>query len=88
MWVCDNGHPDWIGFIGVLLVFNQGLDGFKVAALFAIIGVMFLALRDAITRSISVSIPPVVISFWAFSALLMAGVVTIPIFADFRVLVL
>lgn len=72
-----------IGFFGVLCVIQPGLDGFKPAALFAIVGVMFLALRDAITRSISVSIPAVVVSFWAFFALLMAGVVTIPFFADF-----
>jgi drug/metabolite transporter (DMT)-like permease len=72
-----------IGFVGVLCVIQPGLDGFKPAALFAIVGVMFLALRDAITRSISVSIPAVAVSFWAFFALLMAGVVTIPFFADF-----
>ena len=72
-----------IGFIGVLCVIQPGLDGFKPAALFAIVGVMFLALRDAITRSISISIPAVAVSFWAFFALLMAGVVTIPFFADF-----
>ena len=72
-----------IGFFGVLMVIQPGLDGFKPAALFAIVGVMFLALRDAITRFISVSIPAVVVSFWAFFALLMAGVVTIPVFGDF-----
>ena len=77
-----------IGFVGVLMVIQPGLDGFKPAALFAIVGVMFLALRDAITRAISVSIPAVAVSFWAFFALLMAGVVTIPFFADFSPLTL
>ena len=72
-----------IGFFGVLMVIQPGLDGFKPVALFAIVGVMFLALRDAIMRFISVSIPAVVVSFWAFFALLMAGVVTIPVFGDF-----
>ena len=72
-----------IGFFGVLMVIQPGLDGFKPAALSAIVGVIFLALRDAITRFISVSIPAVVVSFWAFSALLTAGVVTIPFFGDF-----
>jgi drug/metabolite transporter (DMT)-like permease len=42
-----------------------------------------LALRDAITRSISVTIPALLVSFWAFFALLMAGVVTIPFFGPF-----
>ena len=72
-----------VGFFGVLMVMQPGLDGFKPAAVFAIVGVIFLALRDAITRFISVSIPAVVVSFWAFFALLMAGVITIPFFGDF-----
>ena len=55
-----------IGFVGVLCVIQPGLDGFKPAALSAVLGVMFLALRDSITRSISVSIPAVSVSFWAF----------------------
>ena len=70
------------------MVIQPGMDGFKPAAFFAIVGVMFLALRDAITRAISVSIPAVAVSFWAFFALLMAGVVTIPFFADFSPLTL
>ena len=72
-----------IGFIGVLCVIQPGLDGFKPAALSAVLGVIFLALRDAITRSISISIPAIAVSFWAFFALLMAGVVTIPFFGAF-----
>ena len=72
-----------IGFVGVLCVIQPGLAGFKPAALFAVLGVIFLALRDAITRSISVSIPAIAVSFWAFFALFMAGVVTVPLFGDF-----
>jgi len=75
-----------IGFVGVLCVIQPGLDGFKPAALSAVLGVVFLALRDAITRSISVSIPAVSVSFWAFFALLSAGVVTIPFFGKFGVI--
>ena len=75
-----------IGFVGVLCVIQPGLDGFKPAALSAVLGVVFLALRDAITRSISVSIPAVSVSFWAFFALLSAGIVTIPFFGKFGVI--
>jgi len=72
-----------MGFLGVLCVIQPGLEGFKPAALSAVIGVVFLALRDAITRSISVTVPALSVSFWAFFALLMAGVVTIPFFGAF-----
>ena len=72
-----------IGFLGVLLVIQPGRDGFQPAALFAVFAVFFLALRDTITRVISVSIPAVTISFWAFFALFLAGILTIPLFSEF-----
>ena len=72
-----------IGFLGVLLVIQPGRDGFQPAAIFAMIAVFFLALRDTITRVISVSIPAVTISFWAFFALFLAGILTIPLFSVF-----
>ena len=73
-----------IGFIGVLLVTQPGLEGFKPATLFAVAAVFFLAMRDIITRSISVSIPVITISFWAFFASLSAGIITIPFFESFQ----
>jgi len=75
-----------IGFVGVLCVIQPGLDGFKPAALSAVLGVMFLALRDSITRSISVSIHAVSVSFWAFFALFSAGIFTMPFFGKFGVI--
>lgn len=72
-----------IGFLGVLLVIQPGRDGFQPAALFAVVAVFLLALRDTITRVISVSIPAVTISFWAFFALFLAGILTIPLFSVF-----
>ena len=75
-----------IGFVGVLCIIQPGLDGFKPAALSAVLGVMFLALRDSITRSISVSIHAVSVSFWAFFALFSAGIFTMPFFGKFGVI--
>ena len=75
-----------IGFVGVLCVIQPGLDGFKPAALAALLGVIFLALRDSLTRSISVSIPAVSVSFWAFFALFSAGIFIIPFFGKFGVI--
>ena len=73
-----------IGFLGVLLVVQPGLETFKPSALLAIAAVLFLALRDTITRAISVSIPAITISFWAFFASFLAGIATIPFFSPFR----
>jgi drug/metabolite transporter (DMT)-like permease len=73
------------GFIGVLMVTQPGLEGFKPATLFAVAAVFFLAIRDIITRSISDSIPVITISFWAFFASLSAGLITVPFFEPFQV---
>ena len=78
----------FVGFIGVIFVIQPGMEEFNPVALFAVLGVIFLALRDVITRFISVSIPAVTVSFWAFFAVFMAGVVTIPLFGSFRALTL
>jgi len=72
------------GFIGVMMVTQPGLEGFKPATLFAVAAVFFLAIRDIITRSISDSIPVVTISFWAFFASLFAGIITVPFFDSFQ----
>ena len=72
------------GFVGVLMVTQPGLEGFKPATLFAVAAVFFLAIRDIITRSISDSIPVVTISFWAFFASLFAGIITVPFFDSFQ----
>jgi drug/metabolite transporter (DMT)-like permease len=72
-----------LGFLGVLMIVQPGSDAFQPATLFAVAGVIFLAMRDVITRSISNSIPPLVISFWAFFALFLSGIVTTPVFGPF-----
>ncbi len=72
-----------LGFSGVLMIIQPGSDAFQPATLFAVAGVVFLAMRDVITRSISDSIPPLVISFWAFFALFLSGVVTTPVFGAY-----
>ncbi|WP_420551012.1 DMT family transporter [Litorivicinus lipolyticus] len=71
------------GFAGVLLIIQPGMQGFQPAALLAVVAVILLAIRDLLTRSIAGSIAPITISFWAFFALFLAGVVTIPVFGEF-----
>ncbi|MGA1206885.1 MAG: DMT family transporter [Litorivicinaceae bacterium] len=71
------------GFVGVLMVIQPGGDEFQPAAILAVIGVLFLALRDVITRSLSAALPTATISMWAFSAVLGAGVLSAPVFGPF-----
>lgn len=72
-----------LGFFGVLMVMQPGLDGFQVTSFFGVMAVLFLAMRDTITRSISLTIPAVTISFWSFFALCAAGLITAPFFGSF-----
>lgn len=55
-----------IGFLGVLLILRPGLDGFDASALFAVIGVIGLALRDVATRRVAKETSSVQLSFLAF----------------------
>jgi drug/metabolite transporter (DMT)-like permease len=75
-----------LGFMGVLLVIQPGGDGFQPAALLAVLGVLFLALRDVITRSFTAALPTATISMWAFAAVMGAGVVSIPLFGPWVVI--
>lgn len=72
-----------LGFVGVVLVIQPGGTEFQPAALLAVFGVLFLALRDVITRSFSAALPTATISMWAFSAVLAAGLLSVPVFAPF-----
>ena len=71
------------GFIGVLMVLNPTLR--VQTRYFVCSTAVFLAIRDIITRSISDSIPVITISFWAFFASLIAGLITVPFFESFQI---
>ncbi len=55
-----------IGFAGVLLIVRPGFAGFDANAIFAVIGVVGLAVRDVATRRISAGLSSRQLSFLAF----------------------
>lgn len=59
-----------IGFLGVLLIIRPGLDGFDANALFAVLGVIGLAIRDLATRAMPTDISSQQVSAYAYAALL------------------
>ncbi|QGX98229.1 DMT family transporter [Roseovarius faecimaris] len=73
----DVGWRRWsailVGFCGVLLIIRPGLDGFQPEALLVVIAVLCVATRDLITRRMDVAVDSTVVSFQAFSALIVAG---------------
>lgn len=65
----------FIGFIGVLMIIRPGLDGFDPNALLVLGSVLFVTVRDLITRKIAANVSSTVISFQGFAALIPAGVI-------------
>lgn len=61
------------GFAGVMLVIRPGTTGFDLSALFALQGVLGLAIRDLATRRVRVQTSSVQLSFLAFLTLLPAS---------------
>jgi drug/metabolite transporter (DMT)-like permease len=64
-----------VGFFGVLLIIRPGTDGFNWLSLFAVQGVVGLAIRDLATRRVSFTISSMQLSFLAFLMLVPAAVI-------------
>ena len=55
-----------MGFTGVILILKPGLDSFQPSSLLALLGVIFLSLRDLLTRHIKDDIASLTVSIYAF----------------------
>lgn len=64
-----------VGFGGVLLIIRPGLDGFQPATILAVFGMIGLALRDLITRTIETPISGFQLTMQAYVGLVIAGFV-------------
>ena len=71
------GWRRWIavalGFVGVLMVLRPGMGGFDPASLYALIGVVGLALRDVAARKVPASVDSLHLSLWAFMSIVPLG---------------
>lgn len=62
-----------VGFVGVLLIIRPGMEGFDIYSLFALQGVIGLAIRDLATRRIPKTVSTSQLGVWAFMALIPAA---------------
>ena len=65
----------FVGFFGVLLIIRPGFDGFNPSVLWVLIAVVGVAVRDLVTRVIPSDVGSSIISFQAFSSIVIAGVI-------------
>ncbi|MEI4231593.1 DMT family transporter [Roseovarius sp. D22-M7] len=64
-----------VGFCGVLMVIRPGFDAFQPASLFALQGVIGLAIRDLATRAVPRTISSMQLSTYAFATLVPTGLI-------------
>ncbi|MDO9526982.1 MAG: DMT family transporter [Gemmobacter sp.] len=64
-----------VGFVGMLIIVRPLGAGFDPAALFAVLGVAGLAVRDLATRRIVGAVSSIQLSFWGFASALPAAAV-------------
>jgi drug/metabolite transporter (DMT)-like permease len=61
--------------VGVLLIIKPGFEAFNPSVLLVLVAVFGIAVRDLVTRVIPVSVGSSIISFQAFSSVVVAGLV-------------
>lgn len=63
----------FVGLAGVLMIIRPGMDGFQSATIFAVLGMIGLALRDLITRGLDTPIKGYQLTMQAYVGLVIAG---------------
>jgi len=63
-----------IGFVGVLMIIRPGLSGFEPEALWVLVAVLSVAIRDLMTRVMDAAVPSNVVSFQAYLTVAVASV--------------
>jgi drug/metabolite transporter (DMT)-like permease len=66
------------GFVGVLMMLQPGTDTLRLAAFIPLCAAFFGALRDIVTRHISISESSVAVLFYSALAVALAGLLTLP----------
>lgn len=66
-----------VGFLGVMVVVRPGLEGFNTYSLFALICVMFCAVRDLATRQAPAKIPTLFLSTVTAASVTLSGAVLV-----------
>lgn len=67
-----------VGFAGVLIVIRPGFEGFQPAALWVLVAVLGLGLRDLATRAIPAAISSTQLSAWGVASVAVLGAAMMP----------
>jgi drug/metabolite transporter (DMT)-like permease len=64
-----------LGFVGVLMIVRPGTEGFDRFAVFALLSVAFVTVRDLATRRMSATVPSLRMGFWSAFGVTIFGAV-------------
>ncbi len=67
-----------IGFIGVLIIIRPGSEGFDIYAIFALVAVVFVVMRDLATRKLPTHTPSILVGFYTSLAVTLMALVIMP----------
>jgi drug/metabolite transporter (DMT)-like permease len=67
-----------VGLAGVVIILRPGAEGFRPEALFAVVGVVCLSVRDLATRQVPPGVPTLQLAAWGFLAIVPAGLIALP----------
>ncbi len=65
----------FVGFAGMLLILRPGSEAFDPNMIYAVVGVIGLAIRDLATRTAPRSIPALVLAFYGFTVIIPTGAI-------------
>ncbi|MEM0909014.1 MAG: DMT family transporter [Pseudomonadota bacterium] len=68
-----------VGFLGMLVIVRPGSDGFSIYAIFAILTVFFITLRDLATRALSEGTPTLYASALSAAVVTVSAAIFLPI---------
>lgn len=68
-----------VGFSGVLMVIQPGTDGFRPEALWVLVAVAGVGLRDLTTRAVPQSVSTALVSAWGLAAVALLGALTMAV---------
>lgn len=67
-----------IGLAGILIILDPFGADFRAEALFAVLGVVGLTMRDLATRRVPEGIPSHLLSFWGYCGFMVSGAILLP----------
>lgn len=83
------GYRRWtaiiIGLIGVIIVINPGAEGFSSYSYYAVLSVIFVTMREMVTRKLPPEVPSVLVTFVTIIGVTIMSAVAMP-FASLKAL--